>query len=73
VHIQDTEGMMAGAVRNPVNKAKGVLHDVLPVEYSTHSSREVLSPRGIDPALVDDLIARPGPQVGAQAVRSPAT
>ena len=73
MHIQDTEGMMAGAVRNPVNKAKGVLHDVLPVEYLTHSSREVLSPLGIDPALVDDLIARPPRRWVLRPSESPAT
>lgn len=64
------DAVIVTAVRTPIGKGKpsGRLHDVLPVDLLAHSLREVVSRAGIDPALVDDVIAGAVTQVGDQAV-----
>ncbi len=64
------DAVIVAAVRTPIGKGKlgGGLHDVLPVDLLGHSLREVVDRAGIDPALVDDVIAGAVTQVGDQAV-----
>ncbi|MCV7152372.1 thiolase family protein [Mycolicibacterium pyrenivorans] len=64
------DAVIVAAMRTPIGKGKpsGGLHDVLPVDLLAHSLREVVSRAGIDPALVDDVIAGAVTQVGDQAV-----
>jgi acetyl-CoA acyltransferase len=66
----DRDAVIVGAVRTPVGKGKasGALHDVLPVDLLAHSLREVVDRTGVDPALVDDVIAGAVTQVGDQSV-----
>ena len=68
--ISDRDAVIVGAVRTPVGKGKasGALHDVLPVDLLAHSLRELVGRTGVDPALVDDVIAGAVTQVGDQAV-----
>lgn len=58
------------AVRTPIGKGKtnGALHGVLPADLLAHSLRELITRTGIDPVLVDDVIAGAVTQVGDQAV-----
>ncbi len=64
------DAVIVEAVRTPIGKGKpgGGLHGVLPVDLLAHSLREVVDRVGIDPALVDDVIAGAVTQVGDQAV-----
>ncbi|MDZ4233637.1 MAG: thiolase family protein, partial [Dietzia sp.] len=64
------DAVIVAAVRTPIGKGKanGALHDVLPVDLLAHSLREVVNRAGIDPVLVDDVIAGAVTQVGDQAV-----
>jgi acetyl-CoA acyltransferase len=64
------DAVIVGAVRTPIGKGKatGALHDVLPADLLAHSLREVVERTGVDPALVDDVIAGAVTQVGDQAV-----
>lgn len=66
----DRDAVIVGAVRTPVGKGKasGALHDVLPVDLLAHSLREVVDRTGVDPELIDDVIAGAVTQVGDQAV-----
>ena len=66
----DRDAVIVGAVRTPVGKGKpsGALHDVLPADLLAHSLREVVARTGVDPAVVDDVIAGAVTQVGDQAV-----
>ncbi|BBY29622.1 thiolase family protein [Mycolicibacterium sediminis] len=66
----DRDAVIVGAVRTPVGKGKanGALHDVLPVDLLAHSLREVVERTGVDPVLVDDVIAGAVTQVGDQSV-----
>ncbi|MGW0158560.1 thiolase family protein [Mycobacterium sp. NPDC003323] len=66
----DRDAVIVGAVRTPVGKGKpgGALHDVLPADLLAHSLRELIQRTGVDPALVDDVIAGAVTQVGDQAV-----
>ena len=68
--FSDRDAVIVGAVRTPVGKGKanGALHDVLPVDLLAHSLREVVERTGVDPALVDDVIAGAVTQVGDQSV-----
>lgn len=64
------DAVIVGAVRTPIGKGKanGALHDVLPADLLAHSLRELTARTGVDPALVDDVIAGAVTQVGDQAV-----
>lgn len=66
----DRDAVIVGAVRTPIGKGKanGALHDVLPVDLLAHSLRELTARTGVDPVLVDDVIAGAVTQVGDQAV-----
>jgi acetyl-CoA acyltransferase len=68
--ISDRDAVIVGAVRTPVGKGKasGALHDVLPVDLLAHSLRELVERTGVDPSLVDDVIAGAVTQVGDQSV-----
>jgi acetyl-CoA acyltransferase len=68
--FDDRDAVIVSAVRTPVGKGKasGALHDVLPVDLLAHSLREVVERVGVDPTLVDDVIAGAVTQVGDQAV-----
>jgi acetyl-CoA acyltransferase len=64
------DAVIVGAVRTPVGKGKpgGGLHGVLPADLLAHSLRELVERTGVDPALVDDVIAGAVTQVGDQSV-----
>ncbi|WP_029107459.1 thiolase family protein [Mycobacterium sp. URHD0025] len=64
------DAVIVGAVRTPIGKGKanGALHGVLPADLLAHSLRELITRTGVDPALVDDVIAGAVTQVGDQAV-----
>src|SRR5689334_11766703 len=64
------DAVIVGAVRTPIGKGKasGALHDVLSVDLLAHSLSELVTRTGVDPALVDDVIAGAVTQVGDQAV-----
>ena len=66
----DRDAVIVAAVRTPVGKGKpgGGLHGVLPVDLLAHSLRAVVERAGIDPALIDDVIAGAVTQVGDQSV-----
>ncbi|MGU3653309.1 thiolase family protein [Mycolicibacterium sp. A43C] len=66
----DRDAVIVGAVRTPIGKGKpgGALHGVLPADLLAHSLRELITRTGVDPALVDDVIAGAVTQVGDQAV-----
>ncbi|MBJ7383310.1 MAG: thiolase family protein [Mycolicibacterium sp.] len=68
--FSDRDAVIVGAVRTPVGKGKanGALHDVLPVDLLAHSLREIVERTGVDPVLVDDVIAGAVTQVGDQSV-----
>jgi len=68
--FSDRDAVIVGAVRTPVGKGKagGALHDILPADLLAHSLREVVTRTGVDPALIDDVIAGAVTQVGDQAV-----
>ena len=65
----DRDAVIVAAVRTPVGKGKanGALHDVLPADLLAHSLRAVVDRTGIDPVLVDDVIAGAVTQAGDQA------
>ncbi|WKG06113.1 thiolase family protein [Mycolicibacterium sp. HK-90] len=64
------DAVIVGAVRTPVGKGKpnGALHGVLPADLLAHSLRELVQRTGVDPVLIDDVIAGAVTQVGDQAV-----
>lgn len=64
------DAVIVGAVRTPIGKGKanGALHGVLPADLLAHSLRELITRTGVDPVLVDDVIAGAVTQVGDQAV-----
>lgn len=64
------DAVIVGAVRTPIGKGKanGALHGVLPADLLAHSLQELIARTGVDPALVDDVIAGAVTQVGDQAV-----
>ncbi|OFB39078.1 acetyl-CoA acetyltransferase [Mycolicibacterium sp. (ex Dasyatis americana)] len=66
----DRDAVIVGAVRTPIGKGKasGALHGVLPTDLLAHSLRELIARTGVDPVLVDDVIAGAVTQVGDQAV-----
>lgn len=65
----DRDAVIVAAVRTPVGKGKagGALHDVLPADLLAHSLRSVVERTGVDPVLVDDVIAGAVTQAGDQA------
>lgn len=66
----DRDAVIVGAVRTPIGKGKanGGLHGVLPADLLAHSLRELITRTGVDPVLVDDVIAGAVTQAGDQAV-----
>lgn len=66
----DRDAVIVGAVRTPIGKGKanGALHGVPPADLLAHSLRELITRTGVDPVLVDDVIAGAVTQVGDQAV-----
>ncbi|WP_454793489.1 thiolase family protein [Mycolicibacterium lutetiense] len=66
----DRDAVIVGAVRTPIGKGKanGALHGVLPADLLAHSLRELITRTGVDPVLVDDVIAGAVTQVADQAV-----
>ncbi|TFV58863.1 acetyl-CoA C-acyltransferase [Mycobacterium sp. PS03-16] len=64
------DAVIVGAVRTPIGKGKvtGGLHDVLPADLLAHSLTELVARTGVDPALIDDVIAGAVTQVGDQSV-----
>ncbi|BBX26007.1 thiolase family protein [Mycolicibacterium alvei] len=64
------DAVIVGAVRTPIGKGKanGALNGVLPADLLAHSLRELITRTGVDPVLVDDVIAGAVTQVGDQAV-----
>ncbi|WP_061009493.1 thiolase family protein [Mycolicibacterium mucogenicum] len=65
----DRDAVIVAAVRTPVGKGKagGALHDVLPADLLAHSLRSVVERTGVDPVLMDDVIAGAVTQAGDQA------
>jgi acetyl-CoA acyltransferase len=66
----DRDAVIVGAVRSPIGKGKpgGALHPVLPTDLLAHCLRELVTRTGVDPVLIDDVIAGAVTQVGDQAV-----
>src|SRR5919198_1001732 len=64
------DAVIVGAVRTPIGKGKagGALYGVHPTDLLAHSLRTLVERTGIDPALIDDVIAGAVTQVGDQAV-----
>jgi acetyl-CoA acyltransferase len=64
------DAVIVEAVRTPVGKgrASGALHDVHPADLLARSLLALLDRTGLDPALVDDVIAGCVTQLGEQAL-----
>jgi acetyl-CoA acyltransferase len=64
------DAVIVGAVRTPIGKGKasGALYGVHPTDLLAHSLRILVERTGIDPAVVDDVIAGAVTQAGDQAV-----
>src|SRR6185295_6411343 len=64
-----TDAVIVDAVRTPIGKGKpgGALSDVHPVDLHAHAIRALIDRTGIDPALVDDVIAGAVGQIGEQS------
>jgi acetyl-CoA acyltransferase len=64
------DAVIVGAVRTPVGKGKpsGALYGVHPTDLLAHSLRTLVDRTGIDPALIDDVVAGAVTQAGDQAV-----
>src|SRR4030081_2853455 len=63
-----TEALIVDAVRTPVGKRNGLLHKVRPDDLLGLTLKELVARAGIDPALVEDVIAGCVTQVGEQSV-----
>ena len=63
------DAVIVGAVRTPIGKGKanGALSGVKSADLLAHSVRELVTRTGIDPVLIDDVIAGAVTQVGDQA------
>jgi acetyl-CoA acyltransferase len=63
------DAVIVGAVRTPIGKGKpsGALYGVHPTDLLAHSLRTLVERTGIDPALIDDVIAGAVTQAGDQA------
>jgi acetyl-CoA acyltransferase len=61
------EAVIVEAVRTPVGRRGGALRDWHAVDLLAHTLQSLMSRAGIDPALVDDVIAGCVIQVGEQA------
>lgn len=62
------EAVIVDAVRTPVGKREGALKDWHPVDLLAHTLKALVERNGLDPALIDDVIAGCVVQVGEQAV-----
>ena len=64
------DAIIVGAVRTPVGKGKpsGALYGVHPTDLLAHSLRALVEQTGVDPALIDDVIAGAVTQAGDQAM-----
>jgi acetyl-CoA acyltransferase len=63
-----TEALIVDAVRTPVGKRNGALHKVRPDDLLGLTLKELVARAGIDPALVEDVIAGCVTQVGEQSM-----
>ncbi|GAB3879812.1 hypothetical protein GCM10029964_032840 [Kibdelosporangium lantanae] len=63
------DAVIIDAVRTPIGKGKpsGALAGVHPVDLHAHAIRELVSRTGIDPVVVDDVIAGAVGQIGEQS------
>ncbi|GAC1412740.1 MAG: thiolase family protein [Actinomycetota bacterium] len=62
------EAVIVEAVRTPLGRRNGKLKDWHPVDLLAEVYKELIARAGIDPALVDDVIAGCVSQVGEQAL-----
>ncbi len=64
------DAVIVDAVRTPIGKgrSKGALHDVHPVDLLARSIAALVERTGINPAIVDDVIAGCVTQLGEQAL-----
>jgi acetyl-CoA acyltransferase len=64
------DAVIVGAVRTPIGKGKpsGALYGVHPTDLLAHSLRTLVDRTGVDPVLIDDVIAGAVTQAGDQAV-----
>ena len=64
------DAVIVGAVRTPIGKGKpgGALYGVHPTDLLAHSLRTLVNRTGVEPALIDDVIAGAVSQVGEQSV-----
>ncbi|HZA12440.1 thiolase family protein, partial [Mycobacterium sp.] len=64
------DAVIVGAVRTPIGKGKpsGALFGVHPTDLLAHSLRTLVERTGIDPNLIDDVIAGAVTQAGDQAL-----
>ena len=63
-----TEALIVDAVRTPVGKRNGLLRKVRPDDLLGLTLKELVARAGIDPALVEDVIAGCVTQVGEQSM-----
>jgi acetyl-CoA acyltransferase len=64
------DAVIVGAVRTPIGKGKpsGALYGVHPTDLLAHSLRTLVERTGVDPALIEDVIAGAVTQAGDQAM-----
>src|ERR1700694_287876 len=63
-----SEALIVDAVRTPVGKRNGLLRKVRPDDLLGLTLKELVARAGIDPALVEDVIAGCVTQVGEQSM-----
>src|SRR5438477_11703859 len=65
--MQTREAVIVDAVRTPIGRRNGVLAGWHPADLLGHTLRALLDRAGVDPALVDDVVAGCVTQVGEQS------
>jgi acetyl-CoA acetyltransferase family protein len=65
--MQTREAVIVGALRTPIGKRNGALSGWHPSDLLGHALRALLERTGLDPALVDDVVAGCVTQVGEQS------
>jgi len=63
-----TVAVIVDAVRTPLGRRNGALRDWHPVDLTAHVLRSLIERNGLDPALVDDVIAGCVSQTGEQGL-----
>ncbi len=63
-----TAAVIVDAVRTPLGRRNGALRDWHPVDLTAHVLRSLVERNGLDPALVDDVIAGCVSQTGEQGL-----